>query len=481
MSLKLKPFQRAAVKALESSKYDTIVLSTPRAQGKSSLAAELCFRALTPGDSLYVRGSESHLVAGTIGQSRKTCFKILRRLVEASPRVAEYKISESANSCHIRHRLTNTRVSVVAGSAKSTLGLVGCPLVVVDEPGAYELEGGAALWDSLLTALGKPESPLRIFVIGHLSPRATGPGHWFFDLVAAGTRGRTWVLSIAADRAKWDKASEIRRCSPLSWGFPESRAKLLEQRDEARSDLRLKAAFLSFRLNVPSGDESSVLLTIADWEAIEGRPVPPRRGNPVIGVDLAAGRAWSAAVSVWVNGRTEAVALAPGLPDIRSQEIRDKVIPGTYQKLVDQGLLDVADGLNVQTPGLLMDRVFQEWGDVRFVIADRFRVREIRDHVPSGVRVIPRTTRWSESSEDIRALRKGVRDGPLTVAQESRPIMEASLAVAMVANDDAGSVRLIKRGANNQSRDDVCAAWLIAAGARARLRPARKTKAVLCA
>ena len=224
--LNLRPFQRRAVKALESGRYDVVVMSLPRAQGKSSLAAELCFRALTPGDVLFASGTESHLVAATIGQSRKTCFKLLRRLVEDSDRADDYKVSESANACHVRHKVSNTRVSVVAGSAKSTLGLVNCPLVVVDEPGSFELEGGAALWDSLSTALAKPESDLRLFVIGHLAPRATGEGHWYFDLVERGTRGRTWVYKTQGRRDRWDTAAEIRRCSPLSWSFQKSRAKL---------------------------------------------------------------------------------------------------------------------------------------------------------------------------------------------------------------------------------------------------------------
>ena len=64
-------------------------------------------------------------------------------------------------------------------------------------------------------------------------------------------------------------------------------------------------------------------------------------------------------------------------------------------------------------------------------------------------------TRWSESSEDIRALRKMARDGPLSVENGSAALLEASLAVASVKADDAGNVRLQKRGSNNQSRDDV--------------------------
>ena len=50
----------------------------------------------------------------------------------------------------------------------------------------------------------------------------------------------------------------------------------------------LKARFLSFRLNRPSGDESEVLLTVSDWERVIARDAPEREGRPIVGVDLGA-------------------------------------------------------------------------------------------------------------------------------------------------------------------------------------------------
>ena len=47
-------------------------------------------------------------------------------------------------------------------------------------------------------------------------------------------------------------------------------------------------------------------------------------------------------------------------------------------------------------------------------------------------------------------------------------MLAASLAVAMVKSDDAGSVRLVKRASDNSARDDVAAALVLAAGALAR-------------
>ena len=70
------------------------------------------------------------------------------------------------------------------------------------------------------------------------------------------------------------------------------------------------------------------------------------------------------------------------------------------------------------------------------------------------------------AAEDIRALRKLALDGPLSVELASRNLIGASLAAAMVKNDDQGSVRLQKRGSNNTGRDDVAAALVLACGAQ---------------
>ena len=93
--------------------------------------------------------------------------------------------------------------------------------------------------------------------------------------------------------------------------------------------------------------------------------------------------------------------------------------------------------------------------------------------VKGATTVGARRSRWSESSEDIRALRKGVNDGPLGVALESQPLLAASLGASEVLNDTSGNFRLIKRGSNNCGRDDVAAALVLAVGAfdRAERRP----------
>ena len=208
-------------------------------------------------------------------------------------------------------------------------------------------------------------------------------------MIDRGPYRSTYVQALVGDPEKWDQWPEIRRCNPLTAIDANFRRKLLEERDDARRDSRLKARFLSYRLNVPSADESTLLLSPDDWRRVVARPVPDRAGQAIVGVDLGAGRAWSAAVAAWRSGRVEAIACAPGIPDIGAQERRDRVPRGTYQSLVDVGSLRVSEGLRVQPPAELWKAVVSAWGAPEVLICDRFRLGELLD-CTGGTPVVPR-------------------------------------------------------------------------------------------
>ena len=347
------------------------------------------------------------------------------------------------------------------------MGIVDCPLLVADEPGAWEINKGELMSDAIETALGKPGSPMRVIYIGTLAPAL--PGGWWPKLVDGGSKGSTYVQALQGDPDKWDSWAEIRRCNPLVEVSADFRRKLLEERDDARADSRLRARFLSYRLNRPSADEATMLLEAQDWQNVLRRPVAAREGAPIVGVDLGGGRAWSAALALYRTGRLESVAICPGIPDIQAQEKRDRVPGGTYARLLESGSLMLSEGLRVPPPSQLIDAVRQRWGIPDVIFCDRFRIAELRDCNPP-CQVVPRATRWSEASADIRALRKFAKDGPLSCEVGSRGLITASLSVAMVKCDDGSNVRLVKSdGANNTARDDVAAALLLAAGALDRI------------
>ena len=410
---------------------------------------------------MFTRGKA--LGAGSIEQAR-LCYRFVRADLEPA---GGYRFLDSATRFGITHVSSNTRLRVLSSNAKTAFGIVGCPLLVADEPGSWETVGGELLHDALQTAQGKPGSPLRVVYIGTLAPARGG---WWRELVGDGSNGSTFVQSLQGDPGKWDRWPEIRRCNPLTAISAAFRAKLLEERDKARRDTRKKARFLSYRLNVPSADESTVLLTVDDWDRSCGRPLAGPFGRPVVGIDLGGGRAWSAAVALWESGRCEAVAVAPGTPGLDGQERRDRVPRGTYQRLAAAGTLTTDGDRRVPRVESLMARVMA-WNPAT-ITCDFFRVAELLDAVGGKVRIVGRRTRWSESAEDIRAARSMAQDGPLSVAPGARALLTASLAAAVVRNDEDGSMRMVKRGRDNCGRDDVAHALKMAAGTWSRLRRA---------
>ena len=313
MPEQLRAFQKQFIRRALAPGVDVAALSIPRGNGKSWLAAHLLQRCLTPGDDLHVPGAEYLLCAASIEQAR-LCYRFIRAELEPT---GGYSFIDSATRIGITHRRSNTRLRVLSSNGKTAMGIVGCPLLVADEPGSWETTGGTLMFDAIVTALGKPNSPMRTIFIGTLAPSMSG---WWHDLIADGSNGSTYVQGLQGDIEKWDTWAEIRRCNPLTAISGDFRKRLLIERDAARLDSRLKARFLSFRLNRPSGDESTVLLTVQDWERVKAREVPERDGRPIVGVDLGGGRAWSAAVAIWASGRVEARAVAPGIPLLEDQE-----------------------------------------------------------------------------------------------------------------------------------------------------------------
>ena len=117
------------------------------------------------------------------------------------------------------------------------MGIVGCPLLVADEPGSWEVNGGTLMYDAIVTALGKPMSPMRAIFIGTLAPATRG---WYHDLIADGTTDTTYVQSLQGDAEKWSEWSEIKRCNPLTAISPEFKKRLRVERDAARVDSQIE-------------------------------------------------------------------------------------------------------------------------------------------------------------------------------------------------------------------------------------------------
>ena len=222
-TMKLRLFQQRFLKGAFSPGVDTAALSIPRGNGKSWLAAHLLTRAMTPGDELHQAGAEYLLLAASLEQAR-LAFRFTRADLEPC---GGYRFIDSVTRLGVTHEASNTKLRVLSSNARAAFGIVGCPLLLADEPGAWETTGGELMADALFTAMGKPNSKMRVIFIGTLAPSAGG---WWHDLVNGGTGGTTYVQALKGNLKKWDQWSEIKRCNPLVAVSDEFKAKLLDER-----------------------------------------------------------------------------------------------------------------------------------------------------------------------------------------------------------------------------------------------------------
>ena len=194
----LKPFQRRFVVRVLSPGIRRAALSLPRGNGKSWLAGYLASEALRPGGALYPGGRRNVLLSGSFDQARYV-YRFAKGLLGEG----EYVYSDNKQRMEIRHKATGTRLTVKSSRARGAFGIVGARIALADEPGAWtrwaSTDGRRARHGARQTG-----SDLIVVYIGTLAPAMAG---WWPDLIAAGSRGSTYVQALTGDAAKWDRVA----------------------------------------------------------------------------------------------------------------------------------------------------------------------------------------------------------------------------------------------------------------------------------
>ena len=460
---RLFKFQKTFIERAMAPDIDTAALSIPRGNGKSWLAA----RILTGELEKRIPHQEYHLCAASIEQARKVYRFLKADLLARPPRRGRWRFIDSATRIGVHyideHGDALTKLTVLSSKGKTAMGIVGCPVLVADEPGSWEVIGGELMYDAIQTAMGKPFSPLKVIYIGTIWPSHSG---WWPELIYRGSHDSTYVQVLKGSRKRWDEISEVRRVNPLKWRYRETRNKLREELAEARRFDKKKSLFCSAYMNVPTRDETDVLITVEDWERMTRRSVQPRgEEDPVVGVDLGGRRSWCAATAVWSDTmRVEAFAIMGGELLVSEYEKQDLVPRGTYQALIDNGSLLVAEGKRNVPVAMLVDEIFKRWGGARVIVADRFKFDALEEDIDWRAPVEARRMQWSDYTADIGALDTVAIDGTMNVDPACRALLAHSIEQAVVKGDDSNNVKLVKINKNTQ-RDDVAVSWVLATGA----------------
>ena len=457
------PFHREWLRAVFQPDIEIGVLSCPRGSAKTWLCGNLAAECLRPGSPLWQEGIEVLAVSGSLEQSRIILSFVRDALADVED---DYRIRDSSQRLSITHKKTNTRLRVLSSSARRAMGLSQFSIIFADEGAAWGEREGALMWAALTGSLGKREGQ-RILAIG---TRAPADAHgWWCELLDAGNGPGIHVTALTApDEAPWDSWGTLQKVNPLVRVNPSLRRTILRERNAARKNPTQRPWYEAYRLNRQVDISAEVLVTIADWRRVEARDVPPRKGRAVIGLDLGSERSWSAAWCAWRNGRTECYAVAPGIPDLAERERQDAMQRGLYRKLYEDGSLIVDEGLYVSRPQTLVDHLVNMGVVPEVVYCDTFEFGELKGAVNERWPLVKRRTRWSESTEDISAFRRFVKDGPMSIAPESAGLARLGISQATAFSDQQGSVHLQKKR-HSRSRDDIAVAGTLAVGALARM------------
>ena len=456
------PFHADWTRSAYEDSIQIAALSCPRGSAKTFHFGRLAALGITPGSPTWEPGIESLVVSGSLEQSRIMLSFIRENLAEHED---DYRWLDSGQRLQVTHKETGTKLRVLSSSGKRAMGLSQFHTIYGDEPASWGEREGALMWDALRQSLGKRPGQ-RLFLIGTRSPAA--PDSWWPGLLDGGCGPGTHVEVLTApDDQPWDSWHTIRKVNPLVNVNPELRKTILRERDDARRNETLRPAFEAYRLNRQVDVEREVLVTVAAWKEVEARPVPPRQGRPICGLDVGAERSWSAIWLLFENGRSECFALCPGIPDLAERERQDAQPRGLYRKLFQDGVLLVDEGRHMSRISVLIDFLVAAGIRPSIMRCDRFLLGDVQDAVKGRWPVVERRTRWSEATEDIAAFRRLTLDGPLSITEKSRLLARMSLSQASIRSEE-GNTRIEKRR-GRRSRDDVAIAGTLAAGELVRL------------
>ena len=461
----LLPLQSEVLADLHSGNYNEVLFSAPRGNGKTWLAARAVADVIWEKSPHYQRGKECIIVAGSLEQAGLIMAELTwMDRVRNRNQNKIYSFANSRNSMTITHKEHRTRSRVISSKATTALGLgANHSMIVADEPGAWDARSGDLMRQALIGALGKHGSTLKIFWCGTVSP---GIGGWWASKVAdkSDDRCKRYVYALT-DSSKWRHKKTVKAMNPILAQFEDSFEHVMWDHEQAKKDPQKEIDFKNWRLNMNLGVSSELLLTPDQIHALVKRQAPERESSFVLAVDMGNNVSWSAATAIWDNGRVESFAICPGNPNIAERERSDGKPVGAYQALVDAGLLHVLDGRHAVDVKELVDLVKSKWGDPDYVVCDRFKQTQMKDHCGSW-RVEFRVNQWSDSTFDIEALRRMCVEGPIAVAQECWPLILMSLEDSRTRNDpnQPKYLKYAKKDQSNSGRDDVAITLSMAAG-----------------
>ena len=431
------PFQKSWLDKAFAPDIDLTALSAARGSGKSALAGWIASCAVAPQGAAHAPSGACLIVAPTFGQGREVLLAA-RHFLEGVPGL---RWRDSASGVGVRHLETKSECRILAASSKSLLGFgAHSDILIFDEIAAAGAKG-RAVFDALITGLGKREGQ-RLIALGTRSP--SGPADWWPDwLESTAQQPRTHIEVLEGNAENWRDPGEAVKANPLAAGEP-LRSVLGRERAEAESDPAALARYRAYRLNHASDPIAARVFSDLELAKVCARPAPPRSGVPILSIDTGGLLSWSSACAVWPDsGRIELWAIAG---------------PGQTVKLTETDGLFIGPS-EVPPVASILKRVADFPEPPSLVVGDPHRFAELTEWGNlRGIRCGLRGGRSSSLVGDVQAARRLLLDDGAAFALGA-PLLRLAASEVTLTGDGRG---LRKTG---QGRDDPLRALLLCAGA----------------
>lgn len=446
-------------------------VSLGRGGGKSTFIAGIGAAAVDVGGPLVEPGAQTVIVASSFDQGKEAIFdQVLWFLGPTLERYGKgprdrFRVQDSANRAVIQDRETRASLRVIGCDPKRGHGLQP-KLLIADEVAQWEEGKLARMLAALKTSRGKIEGSRMLW----LGTRPSTPDHPFQRALDGHGTGLQITYAAPLDAPPFQRRT-WKRSNPGLDMLPDLEDTIRDEARDARVDPDALASFRALRLNQGVPDtERAVLLDAEAWRRAGrlGLPEAETRGGYVLGVDLGTSAAMSAAAAYHHDGRLEAVAVFPEVPDLRARGLADGV-GGQYVRMAERGELLVA-GRRVADISALLAEALARWGAPRAVVCDRWRAAELQEHLeamrfPKAALVV-RGQGYQDGGQDVRDFRRAVLSD--VVRPSESLLLTAAMAEAHVVTDPAGNSKLSKGsqgGRRSRARDDAAAAAILAVAA----------------
>jgi phage terminase large subunit-like protein len=438
--------------------YRTIIFTTPRKLGKSTLLAALLLCLMCPDSPVYRKGFRGAVAAPSEKHARWIA-EAIRALADAAGRGEEVETKTNPRPgvihCHDGQVILSTGTRAQGHGAD-------LDLAVIDETGLIAGQKSDGLISGFYDALSARNGQL-------ILTGTRGDANEYNELIEHPDKRTCVILHGASkdddpgDPATWEKANpDAGRIKPR---------RFLQDAYEKAAAGGSVAEFQAWQLNVPLSPSRELLL---DYDTVkrayrdDPQPIP---GEPChLGIDLGGPASMTAAVVAYESGVIRVLGAFPGADmDLRARGKRDQV-GDLWARCANAGELIETSG-SVSDLAEFIPEVLNLIGNhpVRSVSCDRYRQHEFETALARARiswPVIYRGTGPKDGDQDIRATRRLFLAGAVTLKRSI--LLEGSLGEADVRVSSTGAVQLDK--SHIHARIDVAQALCLACSALLRAR-----------